>query len=422
MAAKDVQKYKHNKPWYVVQHPGKPTAKHTKLVSLPIAYLLTLPGMRDEHKVLTFETPKVRRMIDICSDREWQRKNPVTLNVLADGRVIIEDGNHRIRAAKLGGKDTFLCKIVYYGGGEEHFDLEKILEKYAGIGIEQFMTVVAAVKKPCRGLGCNTPTPYVFCDPCTVKSKSDPNFQKKPAGVDMKNSPTPSEQKREMKERVKDNFIKGLDSIHKADFQGISGDGEVDGEAADGEYAEMHDSGVNYGGENDPNKDDERTMIPGQTDGTRAALEALSMFAKYAAVMAPPMGNVAAPPKPSFWERLKPHHQKIMHTLINQLYTPGYDDVNPEDNNPWNLEPGQRLANLIRAALASDEVLEALVQIASSNRPCKGCGNPTDQCICLSDTNMSAGYTQDGTQRKNNPIKTQKAPKGLNPSTSLGKL
>lgn len=637
-AAKDVQKFKHNKPWYVVQHPGKPTAKHTKLVALPIDYLLTLPGMRDEHKVLTFDTPKVRRMVDICSDREWQRENPVTLNVLNDGKVIIEDGNHRIRAAKLGGKDTFLCKIVYFGGGEEHFDLGKVLDKHASLDLEIYVKAllveargyygVPGPVKVCSGKGCGNRPVGLFCDDC-YKKKNEPGFEtKKPEDYEVyrkradfqgKNASLEhrsawnrqvralmyvgevlhsvgiepfgailsviaaefpevnksiSDWTKEVMSRIKHNMEdvpsietdtvpkeipKAASFSQRADFQGISGDGEVDGESADGEYAGMHDSGLDYGGENDPNKDKERTMIPGQTDGTRAALRALNMFAKYARLLTvdelrelgrkareedPELDRLAkaheakyankftvkehrqhdhikeseeeqgksegeaddiawatvnkqkhdaaglplrpsrdlipaipripgiphepsisktlvkskdeaigateegessepsiaataadalqssvpagaAPKKtPSFWERLKPQHQKIIHNLINQLYTPGVDDVDQPNMSMWgNNPPGSHVANLFRAALVSEEVLEALVQIASSNGRCLKCGNTTDDCICLDDTNMSAGYTQDGKQRVNNPVKTKSSlPKELNPNKGLGKL
>lgn len=56
---------------------------------------------------------------------------------------------------------------------------------------------------------------------------------------------------------------------------------------------------------------------------------------------------------------------------------------------------------------------------ASSNKPCKTCGNPTDNCICNDSSSMSPGYTQSGTQRKNNPMKVDKGlPKELNPLVS----
>jgi len=56
---------------------------------------------------------------------------------------------------------------------------------------------------------------------------------------------------------------------------------------------------------------------------------------------------------------------------------------------------------------------------ASSNKPCEICGNPTDNCICNDSSSMSPGYTQSGTQRKNNPMKVDKGlPKELNPLVS----
>jgi hypothetical protein len=131
--------------------------------------------------------------------------------------------------------------------------------------------------------------------------------------------------------------------------------------------------------------------------------------------------------KPSFMDKLKPEHKNIIHRLVNNFYTPGFDDVNPPDDNPLNLKPGQRLASvfipLFRAALVNDGVLDVLINQASSNGCCQTCGNKTDSCLCADDTNMGAGYTQSGTQRKIGPAKTKSSSSSeFNPSKGLGKL
>ena len=118
-------------PAWVKQHPGKPTARYTLLMRLPVAWLKNLPGLRGEDEVLTENMSSIKDIAKKIVDKEWQREHPIEIGVQHDGDVTVDDGNHRIRAAMVADVDSLLAKIKFYGGGEKNFDLDKILEKYA---------------------------------------------------------------------------------------------------------------------------------------------------------------------------------------------------------------------------------------------------------------------------------------------------
>ena len=317
-----------DKDW-VKEYPGRPTARHTKLVSLPVSYLIKLPGLRGEHKVLKLDMDKIQGMSKIVTDIKWQRENPVTLGIQHDGKIYVDDGNHRIRAAKVAGVKELLCKVIYYGGGEDKFDIDKILSKASlndlmntfvqlqssgvpwGDLARQIITpqtkpaidsVVNKVKSTlpkvnpknnpekieqnaakkqvkCFGEGCSSPAEGgLFCAKCRSIPKEERQVKGPRESKDLympeKHDQWWNEARRTNKPKVTKVFnklIKGLivegllsdndaSILNKlfifADDQGISGATDVDGEAVDGEYADMHDTGIDYGGEHDPNKDD----------------------------------------------------------------------------------------------------------------------------------------------------------------------
>jgi len=126
----NLKDYKKSDDW-TEQHPGKPTGKITKLVDAPIKWLLTLPGLRGEHKVLHVDMSKVQKLAKLVIKPEFEKENPIEIGVQHDGKAHVDDGNHRIKACKVAGKETYKTKITFYGGGEDHFDLDKVLKKYA---------------------------------------------------------------------------------------------------------------------------------------------------------------------------------------------------------------------------------------------------------------------------------------------------
>ena len=135
-------------PEWVDQHPGRLTGSVTKPTELPVTYLIKLPALRDEHRQLHMDMPKIKGMAESCVlDDKWRQNNPMTLNVLHNGRVLVEDGSHRIRAAKLAKLKTYPCVIKFYGGSEDDFDIKKILGKYASDVVNLRQLVVQAQSK-----------------------------------------------------------------------------------------------------------------------------------------------------------------------------------------------------------------------------------------------------------------------------------
>lgn len=243
-----------NESW-VEQHPGRPTARHETLITLPVKWLIKLPGLRGEHKVLKLDMSKIQGMSKIVGDLKWQRKNPVTLGVQHDGKVFVDDGNHRIRAAKVADVDTLLCKVIYYGGGEEHFELDKIVSKEAMSIAYQVIQQFAAgypygksrqCKKIVNDKPCNKPTKTFYCDSCFENNKDGATVPGKSQFVDK-----PTQDKLWNEQRKLD---------RKADSQNFNGATDLDGTPGDADYAESSTYGVDYGGENDPNKGNQRSV------------------------------------------------------------------------------------------------------------------------------------------------------------------
>lgn len=47
-------------------------------------------------------------------------KSPLSINIYKDGRVVIYEGNHRIRAAIAAGRKTIPVEISYYGNSQRN--------------------------------------------------------------------------------------------------------------------------------------------------------------------------------------------------------------------------------------------------------------------------------------------------------------
>jgi len=321
---------------WVEQHPGRPTGKHDRLIRLPVSWLIKLPGLRGEHKVLTLDMPKIQGMSKIVGDNGWQRANPVTLGVQHDGKVFVDDGNHRIRAAKVAGVESLLCRVKYFGGGENEFDIVDVLSKNAShndlmntfmqlqnSGVpwgDLFQKMIAPENTPalqsavttmkskipsfkkvspqdapmqqnagkkqvmCFGAGCKSPAEGggLLCAKCRSIPKEERELKGPREGKDLympeKHDQWWHENRRTNKREINKvfNLLDDILVVH-ADDQGISGATDLDGGPGDSYYDEVSSRGVDYGGENDPNKDDERMLtkddepMPFEGDGRISA-------------------------------------------------------------------------------------------------------------------------------------------------------
>ena len=111
--------------------PGRRSAKVPKLVEAPIDWLLTIPGIKREDSAIDYNNKRVKLLAKLMLDKKWRYEHPILVDILHDGSLIIEDGNHRVKSAKLNGFKTYPCKIAFYGGSENHYDLYSVLAKYA---------------------------------------------------------------------------------------------------------------------------------------------------------------------------------------------------------------------------------------------------------------------------------------------------
>ena len=192
------------------QHPGRPTASITKAVECPVGWLNKLPGLRGEHKALDFNMPKIKKMADECvKDEKWRNEHPITLGVQYDGKITIDDGNHRAKAAKLAKLRTYPCVFKFYGGGEDEFNVQKFLGKHSSMNIEQ---LIQQAKKDLV------------------------------AGKDI------------------ESITASL--LQLSDDQGFSGATDVFGSPGSQDYNSQEQRGVDYGGDDDPNKGDQRRTGP----------------------------------------------------------------------------------------------------------------------------------------------------------------
>jgi len=85
--------------------------------------LAQIPGQSGEHRLFEarpsgrYEPRRWRSLVS--SVRRRGVKFAVMVEKLADGRVSVREGNHRIRAAVAAGRDRIPVEIWYYGGSEE---------------------------------------------------------------------------------------------------------------------------------------------------------------------------------------------------------------------------------------------------------------------------------------------------------------
>jgi hypothetical protein len=95
---------------------AKLTAKYNKPIPFLTKYLVSLPGVCDEHKRLTLNSKSVIKLAQDIS-KNGLYKNPI-VSVNHRGEIDIWEGNHRIRAQQLLGKKYTPVEFRYYNGGE----------------------------------------------------------------------------------------------------------------------------------------------------------------------------------------------------------------------------------------------------------------------------------------------------------------
>jgi len=117
-------------PEYVDESPGRITGTILQPFEIPVSYLKTLPGLREEHTQLHFDMKKVKKLSELIQDESFRKKHPIALEVHHSGKVFIFDGSHRTKAAQLTHLKSYPCIVRFYGGSEDNIDLDEILKNH----------------------------------------------------------------------------------------------------------------------------------------------------------------------------------------------------------------------------------------------------------------------------------------------------
>lgn len=107
-------------PEWLAENPNTATAGYKK-VDLPVDVLLSFPGARGEENLFGEGTRRSEKVEALAADiraNGWRDSRPL-VTVEPDGRVLVNEGNTRIRAAKLAGLSSVPVEVRYYGGSEE---------------------------------------------------------------------------------------------------------------------------------------------------------------------------------------------------------------------------------------------------------------------------------------------------------------
>ena len=116
-----------NDPQWLKHNKASITAKY-RTVIIPIEHVENIPGQNDEHKNVIPEKYEHWKEV-LKNDPEVLYKNPIQVNVFHNGEAKINEGNHRMRAAKDLGIKTIAVSIHYFGGSETNpnsFDPAKL--------------------------------------------------------------------------------------------------------------------------------------------------------------------------------------------------------------------------------------------------------------------------------------------------------
>jgi hypothetical protein len=394
------------------QHPGRPTGRITKNVECPVKWLMKLPGLRGEHKKLTLDMPKIKGMADSCvNDAKWRKEHPCELGVQWDGKIYVDDGNHRIRAAKLAKLDTYPCIIKFYGGGEDEFDIKDIISKHASLE-EKLPQYEPQGPEPWRENAYTKAGKVDLLPISWMKQFPYNKLRYDPAvtggGPDGKSGSLVDDVKQNglqeplMMEFGKDDHRISLgEGNHRLRAAELAGHTHVPVRM---QRATTLDPKQSYNNHGDPMS----RVKPGEYFfGEAAPSDVFDNFEK--------IGGISAKPKKSLAPNIETSKKAIMNikTLISEARHriaagENIDDISsallkladeqgiggatdldgtPGDQEYDNMrETGEDLAgendpnkgDQRRTGPRND-----MVQEASSNKPCAECGMPTDQCICI---------------------------------------
>ena len=213
---------------YIDQSPGRKSASVNEPVELPVDWLITLPGLRNEHLQLRYDMSKIQKLSELVQEKSFCNSHPIELEIHHDGSAYVFDGNHRVRAAKLANLSSYPCKITYYGGGEDNFDINNILKSYP-------------IKKEAFDMN----------DPANKITLANILIEKAKLAV-----------------KAGFPYDETMEELAKiaAGTDGVGGDPAVFGTPIDQEYANQEGHGTNPGGEHDPNIGDMTRVGPRDDD------------------------------------------------------------------------------------------------------------------------------------------------------------
>lgn len=197
---------------YVDENPGRVSATINDPIEMPVAFLIGVPGLRAEHTRLHFDMPKIKKLSELVQDESFRKNHPVELEVQHDGEIYVTDGNHRIRAAFLAGLESYPCKWKFYGSSEDKLHPQDIIDEYS--------------EKPKSNAG---------------KLKHFVQQLKQKYAMDKKTY---------LFEGETADFLKKLAS----EYDNVGGNTGY--ATCDQEWSNDTTQGLDYGGENDPNKND----------------------------------------------------------------------------------------------------------------------------------------------------------------------
>lgn len=95
---------------------NKPTAGFRGQVNLD--EIINLPGMSGEHERIHPGDERVAELVQSMKEKGYDDSEPVFINVEQDGTVHVNEGNHRMRAAREAGLTDIPVEVRYYGGSD----------------------------------------------------------------------------------------------------------------------------------------------------------------------------------------------------------------------------------------------------------------------------------------------------------------
>lgn len=455
------------------QIPGRPSGSINKSIELPIKFLKKLHSLRGEDEIVKKSMPRVQAIAKLIVDKKWRSDNPIQLEVHADGEICVADGAHRIKACLVAEIKTYPCKIKFYGGSEDDFNLKKEIKNASELekliktaknlieinespepiikNLPKFATSYPFGKtKICRGKGCGSASTGggLFCDKC----RTSPTLETKPA---IKPGEPMYVDKRTQQNIWNENRNEINRRKREANSEtGVGGATDVDGSPVDQEYANMYDANVEEAGQRDADKgnnpsfneynrqadssikDDEDLNHEKHANDLKFAPKNSIDFEHKTRQSVPHVGDSPMPmplrhkehksdnvveqvPKNQPKGLIMNEHESPMNQKHENYTSEGTPRLSPLMREEMKDITNPKKNKIISKNSINDLAYKFMQIYASSNKPCPGCGLPTDRCKCNDNTNISPGYTQDGKQRTNNPVKTQKAlPDELNPLKS----